>query len=187
MDPFYELAMTDYEEGAYLLRKIAPDRFFKHSEYYERYFNHTRMVDELGCLARIDDQKSVHLSIGRSEGGAKYKNSEISLLQSLCAVLLPLITRHCRYKIEQGDFETSQPIQGPLKEHLLRAELPSNVKISPREAEIAALIVKGYSSTAIGLNLDISHQTVKVHRRNIYKKLKISSQAELFSFFQAKL
>nr|WP_254868549.1 helix-turn-helix transcriptional regulator [Phaeobacter sp. HF9A] len=49
-----------------------------------------------------------------------------------------------------------------------------------REAEVAALIVQGHSSRAIGLKLGISVQTVKVHRRTLYKKLSISSQNELF-------
>ena len=53
--------------------------------------------------------------------------------------------------------------------------------LSRREAEIAALIAQGHSSRAAGLCIGISDQTVKVHRRNIYKKLQISSQNELFS------
>ncbi|MCE8511182.1 helix-turn-helix transcriptional regulator [Ruegeria pomeroyi] len=53
-------------------------------------------------------------------------------------------------------------------------------QISVREAEVAALIVQGHSSRAVGYKLGISSNTVKVHRRNLYKKLNISSQSELF-------
>ncbi|WP_299843129.1 helix-turn-helix transcriptional regulator [uncultured Roseovarius sp.] len=52
-----------------------------------------------------------------------------------------------------------------------------------REREIVQLILVGHSSNSISLNLGISMPTVKTHRRNIYSKLQISSQAELFSLF----
>lgn len=55
--------------------------------------------------------------------------------------------------------------------------------LTTREREITQLIVIGHSSKSISLNLDISVPTVKTHRRNIYRKLQISSQAELFSLF----
>jgi hypothetical protein len=35
----------------------------------------------------------------------------------------------------------------------------------------------------VALSLDISPGTVKIHRKNIYRKLKVSSQAELFAAF----
>jgi DNA-binding CsgD family transcriptional regulator len=38
----------------------------------------------------------------------------------------------------------------------------------------------------MALLLDISVETVKVHRRHIYKKLLISSQAELFSLAMSR-
>ncbi|MBT6825500.1 MAG: helix-turn-helix transcriptional regulator, partial [Rhodospirillales bacterium] len=50
-------------------------------------------------------------------------------------------------------------------------------------SEVVSLILRGYSSISIGSMLDISVSTVKVHRKNIYAKLHISSQAELFSLF----
>lgn len=55
--------------------------------------------------------------------------------------------------------------------------------LTAREREIVQLILIGHSSNSISLNLDISVPTVKTHRRNIYNKLQISSQAELFSLF----
>ncbi len=55
--------------------------------------------------------------------------------------------------------------------------------LTTREREISQLILMGHSSNSISLNLGISLPTVKTHRRNIYGKLEISSQAELFSLF----
>ncbi|MNQ98388.1 transcriptional regulator NarP [compost metagenome] len=44
-------------------------------------------------------------------------------------------------------------------------------------------MLRGNSSKAIAKRLDISQETVKVHRRNLYSKLGVSSQSELFSLF----
>ena len=49
--------------------------------------------------------------------------------------------------------------------------------------QVVQLILVGHTSTSISLQLDVSVSTVKSHRRNIYGKLEISSQAELFSLF----
>jgi DNA-binding CsgD family transcriptional regulator len=48
---------------------------------------------------------------------------------------------------------------------------------------IASLVLQDHSSTSIGLNLGIAESTVKIHRKNLYAKLNISSQAELFALF----
>ena len=49
------------------------------------------------------------------------------------------------------------------------------------QAEVALLILRGHSSVSIGLRLGISPQTVKVFRKQLYRKCGISSQAELFA------
>ena len=182
LDPFYELAMSDFEDGAFRLREIAPDRFFR-SEYCRRYFRQTRMVDELGCLVRIDDSRVAHLSIGRNKGAAKFKKKDQALLATLSPVLMPLIIEHCNHAAGRGGVVQSRRPRRALKEQLLYTKLAGGKRITRREAEVAALIVRGHSTSAIGLILDISPQTVKVHRRNIYRKLNISSQTELFAQF----
>jgi DNA-binding CsgD family transcriptional regulator len=53
--------------------------------------------------------------------------------------------------------------------------------LSPREAQIAELMLAGCSSEAIALRLDISRHTVKDHRKRIFRKLGIGSLAELFA------
>ena len=55
------------------------------------------------------------------------------------------------------------------------------VGLSRRQAEVALMILRGHSSVSIGLGLGISPQTVKVFRKQLYRKCGISSQAELFT------
>lgn len=182
LDPFYEHAMSDFEDGAFRLREIAPDRFFR-SEYYRRYYRLTRMVDELGCLARMGDGRVAHLSLGRNEGRPKFNRKDYALLRTLAPTLMSLIVEHCSQTVNQSTDIQPRRSRKPLKEQLLYTKLKGGKRISKRESEVASLVVQGHSTTAIGLILDISPQTVKVHRRNIYRKLNISSQTELFAQF----
>ncbi len=45
------------------------------------------------------------------------------------------------------------------------------------------MMLRGHSSKSAARRLDISPDTERVHRRNIYDKLGVSSQAELCSLF----
>ena len=55
--------------------------------------------------------------------------------------------------------------------------------LTDRERDVVQLILIGHNSNSIALKLCVSLSTIKTHRRNIYSKLRISSQAELFSLF----
>ncbi|MFD1160793.1 MULTISPECIES: response regulator transcription factor [Hwangdonia] len=56
--------------------------------------------------------------------------------------------------------------------------------ISNRERDIVRLLVLNYSSKQIGDKLNISPNTVDTHRRNILKKLNISSTGELIGMLK---
>jgi DNA-binding CsgD family transcriptional regulator len=53
--------------------------------------------------------------------------------------------------------------------------------LSEREREVCDLLLAGCSSEAVALRLCVSRHTIKDHRKNIYRKLRISSLGELFS------
>ncbi|MCZ6839402.1 MAG: helix-turn-helix transcriptional regulator [Alphaproteobacteria bacterium] len=55
--------------------------------------------------------------------------------------------------------------------------------LTRREREVVRMVLRGHSSNAIGRQFQITTGTVKIHRKNIYAKLGISSQSELFSQF----
>jgi DNA-binding CsgD family transcriptional regulator len=55
--------------------------------------------------------------------------------------------------------------------------------LTRREREVVRMVLRGHSSNSIGRQFHITTGTVKIHRKNIYAKLGISSQSELFSLF----
>lgn len=56
-----------------------------------------------------------------------------------------------------------------------------SVSLTPREREVANLIVNGHTSREIGAKLGISHRTVEVHRAKLMKKFHVHNTAELVS------
>jgi DNA-binding CsgD family transcriptional regulator len=53
--------------------------------------------------------------------------------------------------------------------------------LTHRERQISQLLLRGHSSKSIARELRIAPGTVMVHKRNLFGKLGISSQYELFS------
>ncbi|MEB8387248.1 helix-turn-helix transcriptional regulator [Rhodobacteraceae bacterium KMM 6894] len=177
LDPFYTKAFDEAEYTAYQLREISPDRF-ETSEYYQRYYAATTMVDELGATIRTDPDTALHLSMGRTKGNGRFRGGDLRYFRLLAPILM---NKLLAISPQPADLSSAQNAPG-LIERYRNLRVAGQTALSLREAEIAALIVQGHSSRAAGLKLGISDQTVKVHRRNIYKKLQISSQNELFSF-----
>jgi DNA-binding CsgD family transcriptional regulator len=59
-----------------------------------------------------------------------------------------------------------------------------NGGISNRERDVIRLLIQNYSSKEISAKLNISPHTVDTHRRNILKKLNISSTGELIGMLK---
>jgi two-component system nitrate/nitrite response regulator NarL len=59
------------------------------------------------------------------------------------------------------------------------AESGSSGKLSPREAEVAALVAKGLRNREIAVELGITEGTVKVFLHSIFDKLGVSNRTEL--------
>ena len=52
-------------------------------------------------------------------------------------------------------------------------------ELTPREREVAASLLEGHTSKAIGRILGISHRTVEVHRARLMRKYKASTTGDL--------
>jgi DNA-binding NarL/FixJ family response regulator len=55
------------------------------------------------------------------------------------------------------------------------------VELSPRERDVLGWLARGLVVKEIAVKLGLSHQTVWVHLRNIYKKLHVNSRSEAVS------
>ena len=55
--------------------------------------------------------------------------------------------------------------------------------LTERECQTVQLVLQGYSTKAISSQLAIAVETAKLHRKNAYAKLAVSTQGELFNLF----
>src|SRR6266702_5448506 len=58
------------------------------------------------------------------------------------------------------------------------AEYTPRVALSPRELEVLQLVAKGLRNKEIGAKLDIAEDTVKIHIKNIFGKLKVIDRTQ---------
>jgi PAS domain S-box-containing protein len=61
----------------------------------------------------------------------------------------------------------------------LSAHRPVTAELTPREREVAAHLMEGMTSKAIGRALGISHRTVEIYRARLMRKYQASTTADL--------
>lgn len=169
LDPMYLAFQERRPGGIYLLRDLAADRFF-HSEYYRTYYARTGVADELSLFCWTDTDDMIMISLVRSRQSPAFPAAGMRLISHILALVVSLVSRHVSL-IPRHPMPAAEPI----------LRIGSDDLLTQRELGIANLILRGHSSPSIALLLGISVETIKVHRRHIYQKLGISSQAELFA------
>lgn len=184
LDPFYQFRDVPPEGGVYRMADIAPDRFYA-SEYFQQYFQQTGLRDEVGFLAPLPSGGIAHLSFSRLDHGGNYRRREVQCLQHFSPILLELLACHCT------DFQPPDTTVGlltppPALDELILKEMNQSLpaRLTRREAQIAALVLQGHSNASAAMMMAISRETVKVHRRNLYAKLDISSPGEMFAMLR---
>ena len=187
LDPFFKACGRKVGAGLYRLRDIAPDRFYQ-SEYYRSYYVRTGLAEEICYTFHLLNKVSVVISLMRSGASSRFSAREFRLLESIVPIVNSLVQRHWqdlhnRFEAEPSPLETGG--NRTIIENTVDALL--SPRITPRETQVVAQILEGHSSEAIAGSLGISVGTVRIHRRNIYAKLQISSQQELFSIFFQKI
>lgn len=173
LDPFYHCAIAPIDEGLHRLRELAPDRFYQ-GEYFRSYYTRTEIAEEIGFFVHLAGECAIVWSLMRQE--KPFTPAELRLLRQIAALVCSLIRRNWSGLADQ------------FKARNLDARAkPKLDRLTPREREIVDYILKGHSAEATAEALSISSGTVRIHRRNIYAKLGISSQRELFARFLAEI
>jgi DNA-binding CsgD family transcriptional regulator len=178
-DPFYQVSMSSPRSSIYRLGRLAGSAF-EESGYFQEYYRDTGTCDEVIFLARLDDGSVVNLCVMRLIDQGEFDQSDYDLLYALSEPVAAAIQSHCH----RDDFVVSNLLQPGLDAQIdLAFRTFGHDYVSSREREVLELMLRGYSADTTAERLDISLETVRRHRKSIYKKIDVNSQADLFALF----
>ena len=177
IDPFFLASIGDTPQGIWRLKDIAPDRFYQ-GEYYRSYYAQTGLAEEVGFLIDVDAALQIVVSLMRTE--KPFSKTEMRVLSEIQPIVEGLCRRHWSSVDRSGRSKTSDILNRKVADAF---NTIGDGALTDREGQIVELTLRGHSSKAIGRLLSISPGTVRIHRRNVYSKLRINSQGELFSLF----
>ena len=176
LDPLYLLALGSEKPGVCRYRDRTPDRFHS-SEYYRQYCERTHLRDEMDFLLDVADTTTLALVVGRRR--APFRKTDLERLTQ-AAPIVHAAMRSAWQRWAGGERSAPESLHLRLTECF---ENFGNGLLTQRERETTQLLLRGFSTKAIARRLDIAPGTVMVHKRNLFSKLGITSQYELFSRF----
>jgi DNA-binding CsgD family transcriptional regulator len=179
LDPFYRKGLEDKFEGAFTLKDVAPEGF-EHTEYYSIFYKNSGFDDELCLIFQLEQDFFLSLSIVKHAKGDIFKPDDVAFINIIFPLLKSVFNRFAINYIKEID--TS------FKGHLDNAlDAFGSSILTPKECDILHFVLHGYTIKYIAEKMDNSAETIKHHRKNIYSKLDVSSQSELFYLFIAAL
>lgn len=185
LDPFCLAVDEGLQPGVYHLSEIAPDDFYQ-SDYYRAYYQETSLVDDMYFLVEVKDGVKLSFAVGRQHDHPTFSAQELELFRLMYPLIHAVLNRYWK-----NVWESKELPDGSASRMRTQVEAAFNnfgaSMLTEREREVAHLLLKGHSSKSAAQKLGISPDTVQMHRKNMYGKLDISSQSELFSLFIAAL
>ncbi len=178
LDPLYQLALRVDKPAMCRFRDTQPDRF-RASEYYRQYVERTHLVDEMDFLLAVSERSTLVLVCGRTE--KRFTRVELARLGRIKPII-----RSAMQRVWDEHASNNLPDDRDYNMHRRLTECFENFgegELTQREREITQLLLRGHSSKSIARELGIAPGTVMVHKRNLFAKLGITSQFELFSRF----
>ncbi|MEX2964129.1 helix-turn-helix transcriptional regulator [Microbulbifer sp. TYP-18] len=174
LDPYYRSAIDRGVEGVFSLSDVAPAGF-EQSEYFSLYYQQTGLIDEICYLFKDSQGTLVSVSLARRQSTRVFSAADLRNLKTIEPVVRSILLRWSQAQShDNNNFE----------EHLDQALQNFGQSIlTPKECDIVYLLLHGHSMRSVAQKLDNSQETIKHHRKNIYQKLDISSQSELFYLF----
>ncbi|WP_372762016.1 LuxR C-terminal-related transcriptional regulator [Pseudoalteromonas sp.] len=180
-DPFYIELSKKGHEGVYRLVDITASKdLAAYTQYQQQFYNETGWVDELSISVRIDEHRWIVIYLGLLENKQRFSAIQKNKLTAHFNLIKALCRQH---------WGSQLLLLGPLNSsatgQLIERGLATfaSEQLTPRERQIAMLLVQGCDSNDIATQLNITLGTVKNHRKRIYAQLKVSSLSEFFQLF----
>ena len=176
LDPFCLAVEQGLAQGFYHLQDIAPDHFFD-SDYYKTYYLGTGCTEDSYYIVDIDPHSKISLSLFQGSGASTLSDKQLHLLQAVEPMVRELLSRFAQHGLEP-----SSEANSPTSIQAAFDSFSCNV-LTERERQVAQMILRGHSVKSTAAEMGISPETVRMHRKNLYLKLQINSQSELFARF----
>ena len=177
--PYYQAWRHQAETDLYRMRDITPEGFI-HTDVYKNYYLQSGLADDMGYLIKIDAVSAIFVGFGIYS--RKYTSDEYRTFREIAPLLTACSYKHWHRmgKLMPGSSGQERQTHQNLEEAI--DNFGSSV-LSKREAEIVQMLLRGHTTKSAAAKLNIAPGTVKNHRNNIYFKLDLNSQSELFSLF----
>ena len=178
LDPFWR-TVVDGRAGLVRMDDIAPEDF-RRSEYFLRHYQATDVVDEMRFVVPLASGPCVHVFVEREAPLGAFDEAEHARFADVEPLVRAFVEGHFTWRETQRQ---RAPLPRPgfdLREQI-RAMLPG--EITARETDIIELMLKGHAAKSMAAALNIEEGTVTNHKRNIYAKIGVHSQAQLFDRF----
>lgn len=191
VDPIYRLCRAKLGRGVKDLTEVSTPAE-RAGDYFNVFLRLTGMSDDLAILLPIDDQQSIGLVYERK---INFSTREIKEMRGLFALIESLHRLHQKSMRQRlaagikqvGAIEGLERIRNPpgLPPIDFKAALDAFLReqFTPRERDIVRLVLFGYPSAKIGERLKLSVNTIKNHKKRLYRKLDITTERELFLNF----
>ncbi len=178
-DPFFQTSMDRPRAKIYRLSRASVENL-EQSDYYRNYYADTGTVDEAMYLAKLHAGNVINFSMMRLPKHGPFSDKEYERLYLLAEPVSELLKSHS----EHGNFSTTYLIQPGIDHQIdLAFQTFGSSMLSPREKDVLELMLRGYGTSVSAERLGIALETIRRHRKSIYRKLDVSSQTDLFSLF----
>lgn len=177
-DPFYGYWCARERAGVVPLRQFS-SREFKQGRYIAEFLYQSVIRDEVGVL--LDDGPHATLAVFLERSRRAFRSRDLKRLNQAFPLVQAVHAVHRRIWSPGTDRNYSAG-ETPRRVAATNGRPPAELwpDLTAREREIAALILAGHPSGAIADRLGISPGTVRIHRHNIYAKLDITAEREVF-------
>ncbi len=176
LDPLYQYYCNTKgdQDVVVALSNVAPDAF-EETQYYKTFYARISALDEVTLFIFFAKKACLSISLANQN----HATNSVENLQKLLPILGSVARRHW-ISLDPNSTQGTGRMAAVLKKSF---EQFGTSRLSQRESQIAQLVLQGLPTKVISNKLDVSPETVKVHRKNIYQKLEVASQGELFSMY----
>jgi DNA-binding CsgD family transcriptional regulator len=128
--------------------------------------------DFVSFSTQVDNASRLIVSIWRAQGAGPFSISNIAGYRALEPIVRASAVKHIRLLAADGNIPRENDRDRRLVSH-------QGESLTQREQQIVHMVFDGHCNESIAHALDIAWGTVKIHKKNIYRKLRISSESDL--------